>query len=194
MALAALSALAPFTATFAPALTPFAASFAALAWRALGANFAAFGSQFRLDIAAAFAQAVSALALGLVVDACARSAITAPFTGRALTVGALAAFGTLSAWGSDFTFSAFNTAFTTAPCFTWGANFSCCPLASLAAATIATAPAAITAAFFASFSGFVIFKGSRCSHGLSRCATEQVFQPAKEAARHNCCRCHRGCC
>jgi hypothetical protein len=73
IARATLRALATFTAAFGGAFTPtlatFAATVTAFAWGALCAHFAAFGGQLGLGIAAAFAQAVGALAFGQVVTA-----------------------------------------------------------------------------------------------------------------------------
>jgi hypothetical protein len=105
IAWAALSAFATFTAAFTCAFTPAFATFTAaitgLAWGAFLAHFAAIGIQLGLGIAAAFAQAVGALAFSQVVTAWARTAITAAFTGRAITAWALAAltaFTTLRAF------------------------------------------------------------------------------------------------
>ena len=81
VAWATLRALATFTAAFTCAFTPaftpaftsafatFTATVTAFAWRALCAHFAAFGGQLSLGIAAAFAQAVGALAFSQVVTA-----------------------------------------------------------------------------------------------------------------------------
>ena len=60
---------AAFTCALTPALATFAASFTAFTWCALCAHFAAFGAQLGLCIAAAFAQAVRALAFGQVFAA-----------------------------------------------------------------------------------------------------------------------------
>jgi hypothetical protein len=105
IAWAAISAFATFTAAvtyaFIPALATVTAAITGLARSAFLAHFAAIGLQLGLGIAAAFAQAVGALAFSQVVTAWARTAITAAFTGRAITawaLTALTAFTTLRAF------------------------------------------------------------------------------------------------